>query len=667
MHPALEPFEPKWFHVIKSTEGRQLADILTPNITIYLNILGWLDLNFSFYQFSDSKQQVLEDLSEYYFRNQTLNVDSTTRAANNLINKDLIVNNLNNNDIRHTGYYSHRTQVEKLMSKDQFIRTNTTVPDRNVAQPKKARNKLPFFNKELQRCHEIIRDLRLVVKPTDKGLGTAIMTEETYKHLCEDILHNKAEYHSHTLAQFTTPLEKKMTREFTTVTDNLIEQWSKLDKTRGYEDDKHLHKAVCPKLIHQWMDLHTIRLPYFYGIPKIKPNKPHKMRPIVGSHSWYTTPVAITIDAMLQMFVLRVKESCRSSTEYFHQLKNNADWKNGRYQYITTGDITSLYPNIDHNMGLDCINRYLTDKINPEMRGAIVQALAFTLKNNFFIYGDKIFHQQKGTAMGSPVAPSYAILTLSVIEQAWLRTIPQAIDGSIFYRRYIDDLCILTRTPLEDAALSFGQEQGLNVEWDTVNGKEGHFLDINLYIRESENKPHLYTTLFLKPGKKYTFTHWLCGGTSKSAKLGVAVGEFRRLIRAGGTRDQKEFIINMFMQRGYPLVELKEAWQRAIKTNREKTKAADYDVFKRTFWFTYRDTSSSLDPEKKKEVIVKHRPFTLAQEFTKARDPFPNIKVRFNKPPRKESGEHAIRYWGMDITHPRPPPQSHSQQQQQRF
>ena len=87
---------------------------------------------------------------------------------------------------------------------------------------------------------------------------------------------------------------------------------------------------------------------------------------------------------------------------------------------LVSVDITSLYANIPHELGLKAIEYWL-DKY-PELihsrfdKTFILKALKIVLKNNHFVFNEEFFHQITRTAMGTIVAPAYATLVMGYLE-----------------------------------------------------------------------------------------------------------------------------------------------------------------------------------------------------------------------------------------------------------
>ena len=86
---------------------------------------------------------------------------------------------------------------------------------------------------------------------------------------------------------------------------------------------------------------------------------------------------------------------------------------NTEYTVLTTFEICMLYTSIPHEYGIETIS-YWIDKhpetINPRFcKNFIIEGLLFVLENNVFHFNDEYFKQILGTAMGTDVAPAFAL------------------------------------------------------------------------------------------------------------------------------------------------------------------------------------------------------------------------------------------------------------------
>lgn len=57
------------------------------------------------------------------------------------------------------------------------------------------------------------------------------------------------------------------------------------------------------------------------------------------------------------------------------------------------------------------------EEFTAAQRTFLADSLKFILKNNYFLYGDDVYWQQKGTTMGTRVAPSFSNLFMGAFEE----------------------------------------------------------------------------------------------------------------------------------------------------------------------------------------------------------------------------------------------------------
>ena len=69
-------------------------------------------------------------------------------------------------------------------------------------------------------------------------------------------------------------------------------------------------------------------------------------------------------------------------------------------------DINSMYPSILQEEGIQALLKH--DNLLPFPKMTTTRLLNFILKENYFIFNNKHYHQTKGVAMGTPIAPTFA-------------------------------------------------------------------------------------------------------------------------------------------------------------------------------------------------------------------------------------------------------------------
>ena len=87
--------------------------------------------------------------------------------------------------------------------------------------------------------------------------------------------------------------------------------------------------------------------------------------------------------------------------------------------------------------------------IHPDQpnTNTLITLLEIVLKSNTFEFNNKCYIQLQGTAMGTRLAPAYANIFMSKLEETILSTTPLK---PIYYKRFIDDIFILWPHPIAD-------------------------------------------------------------------------------------------------------------------------------------------------------------------------------------------------------------------------
>jgi hypothetical protein len=98
----------------------------------------------------------------------------------------------------------------------------------------------------------------------------------------------------------------------------------------------------------------------------------------------------------------------------------------------------SLYPSIPLVEGLQAAAIFLRTHL-PLEADFLISLLDFVLHNNYFFYGDTMYHQIRGTAMGTSVAVCFANIFVHSLEERMRTLHPFLFNLFRYYKRYIDD------------------------------------------------------------------------------------------------------------------------------------------------------------------------------------------------------------------------------------
>ena len=97
--------------------------------------------------------------------------------------------------------------------------------------------------------------------------------------------------------------------------------------------------------------------------------------------------------------------------------------------------------NIIHDEGLEAMKNWMiTNNVSHQQAEFIKLLGKLVLKNHYFEFNGEIYLQKQGTAMGTRMAPNYAIIFMHKIESEILEKTPLKPK---FFKRFIDDIFII--------------------------------------------------------------------------------------------------------------------------------------------------------------------------------------------------------------------------------
>ncbi|XP_056425851.1 uncharacterized protein LOC130367455 [Hyla sarda] len=158
-------------------------------------------------------------------------------------------------------------------------------------------------------------------------------------------------------------------------------------------------EGILNKNEKSFLSVSSPPLALFYHLPKIHKNLEHPPgRPIISGIGCLTSQLSHFLDLYLQEIVITLPSYLKDSASLIRDLKE-IQWQPG-YIFLTL-DVTSLYSNIQHELGLKTTSSYLHQigKMQNEQIQFLLNALRFILTHNVFTHEGSIYHQQHGTAI----------------------------------------------------------------------------------------------------------------------------------------------------------------------------------------------------------------------------------------------------------------------------
>ncbi len=419
------------------------------------------------------------------------------------------------------------TEIEQYLQtiKDTIndLSPKTTFP--NLSQP------------ERQAINELYNNENLIIKSADKGSGIVVEDRSKYieagiAHLSDNTIYEKID------SDPTLPLGEAI--------NNFVKNMHK----KGIIDNITKEFLLFPP------DLPP-RTQQLYFLKKIHKD-PISERPIVSGCGGPTEKISQFIDQQLQPFVPKIKSYIKDSghiIQILEQLKVPSDC------ILATIDVKSLYLNIPHKDGIQAVTTTLYNK-NTEPDdvtippGTMKDLLDIVLSHNHFQFNDTMYHQIQGTAMGTKMAPAYANIFMSVLEDTLLNNYHTK---PLVWKRYIDDVLCIWPGNEDDLKLFIDY---LNQSHPTIKFTYEHsktsinFLDLTIYKGTRHNSTSVLDIKpYFKKTNKFQYLHYTSAHPSRTFSS-IIKGELTRLLRGCSDKHEYSKIVDKmksaFIDRGYP-------------------------------------------------------------------------------------------------------------------
>lgn len=403
------------------------------------------------------------------------------------------------------------------------------------------------------------KNKNIILKNADKGGALVILNINHYNEAILQILSNKEYYEEQESDQ-----NLKYTEEVFQLTDEMR-------KNQLISDDDV-----------SFLNQKNPRTPLFYGLPKI-----HKIfdslpqfRPIVSGISSCTEKISCFVDFFLQPLTKLSSSYIKDTTNFLSKVQNIQCKET---DILVSADVTGLYTVIDHEEGIaaceDALEERSMEEKNKMPTHYIVELIRLILSSNCFSFLDSFFKQIKGTAMGTPMAPSYANLFMTKIEKEMLSVYEMETGlRPISWMRFLDDIFFLWPHGIKNLQhfqrfmqeFSEKKKMKTKLQFTFEAGNSVPFLDTVISI-SSNGK--LKSDLF----SKTTDAHLYLRQDSchpKSCIKGLVKGEMLRVRRicseVADYLKRASELKAYFVERGFKSIEVEKTIQEVLVKNREE-------------------------------------------------------------------------------------------------
>ena len=179
------------------------------------------------------------------------------------------------------------------------------------------------------------------------------------------------------------------------------------------------------------------KLSRFYLFPKIH-KRLHNVpgRPVISNSNYFTENISSFLDFHLKPLAQKVKSYVQDTNDFLKKIANFSPLPDDLI--LCTIDVVGLYPNIPHEEGLITIRKALnTSKDKTISTDSLIELAECVLKNNLFEHDKSVFKQLRGTAIGTKMAPPYAVIFTDSLEEDILSS---SLLKPLVWWHYIDDI-----------------------------------------------------------------------------------------------------------------------------------------------------------------------------------------------------------------------------------
>ena len=308
-----------------------------------------------------------------------------------------------------------------------------------------------------------------------------------------------------------------------------------------------------------------------YLLPKIHKNIiPPPGRPVISSNGSPTERISQFVDFFLQPYVSSSRSYIKDTNDFLLKLQELG--KLPENSILFSLDVVSLYTNIPTEMGIKCIEDFLSDHRSPDAKPSnemLIKLLEFILTCNDFEFNNEYFLQMFGTAIGTKVAPSYANLVVATFEKLYVYKYEKQ---PMCWYRFIDDIFGIWTFGLESLKefVDYLNKQVESLKFTLEHSTtQLSFLDVMVLKR---NNGVICTDLFRKPTDARNYLHY-SSAHPKSCKNGIPYSQFLRIRRICSEYEffEKNAIemAKSFIVRGYPAYLIEESMIRASRQDRK--------------------------------------------------------------------------------------------------
>ena len=274
------------------------------------------------------------------------------------------------------------------------------------------------------------------------------------------------------------------------------------------------------------------------------------------------------IDSVLNPLLPTISSYVQDTTHFLRILEDIDNIPPG--SLLVTMDVSALYTTIPHDEGVSACKSFLsTNGFSNSFIKEFLCLIDFILKHNNFEFNGSHYLQICGTAMGSKMAPSYAIIFMADLES---KLLSNSQLKPLHYYRYIDDIFFIWPHGLDNLNAFFTSCNDFHPSikfTHSYSDVEIPFLDVMVQV----NHDSIATTLYCKPTDTHTYLNFN-SSHHVSLKKSIVFSQCIRIKRICSSQFEYDrhvdSLVGYFLENDYPLKLIKDSVLRASRYSRSQ-------------------------------------------------------------------------------------------------
>ena len=142
--------------------------------------------------------------------------------------------------------------------------------------------------------------------------------------------------------------------------------------------------------------------------------------PVISNSGYYTENISAFLEFHLKPLAQKVKSYVKDTNDFLRKMASLPALPDDIV--LCTIDVVGLYPNFPHDEGLIALRKSLESRENKTIStDSLIDLADCVLKKNIFEHKFSFFKQLRGTAIGTKMAPPYAIIFMGHLEEQILQ------------------------------------------------------------------------------------------------------------------------------------------------------------------------------------------------------------------------------------------------------